>query len=67
MYADPAQIRAHELKIWLNDSEAKLLDALVEYTGDQRAVIDKQAEAIANAQKPAPFYEWMKHGINERA
>lgn len=31
------------------------------------SVIDKQAEAIANAQKPAPFYEWMKHVINERA
>ena len=36
MYADPAQIRAHELKIRLNDSEAKLLDALVEYTGDRQ-------------------------------
>ncbi|MHB8915798.1 MAG: hypothetical protein ACYC4K_08300 [Thiobacillus sp.] len=42
MYADPTRIRAHELKIRLNDSEAKLLDALVEYTGDQRAVIARE-------------------------
>lgn len=36
-------------------------------THDRQASGQQEAEAIANAQKPAPFYEWMKHGINERA
>ena len=42
MYADPTKIRAHELKIRLNDSEADLINALVQYTGDQRAVIARE-------------------------
>lgn len=42
MYADPTKIRAHELKIRLNDSEADLINALVQYTGEQRAVIARE-------------------------
>jgi hypothetical protein len=39
MYADPALIRDHPVRVYFNESEAKLVDALVEYTGEQRAVL----------------------------
>jgi len=37
MYADPALIRDHVVKLRLNDAEAALVDALVNYTGQQKA------------------------------
>jgi hypothetical protein len=37
MYADPALIREHVVKLRLNDSEADLIEALVNYTGQQKA------------------------------
>lgn len=37
MYSDPALIREHVVKIRLNDIEAELIDALVNYTGQQKA------------------------------
>lgn len=37
MYADPSLIRAHVTKIRLNDNEDALIDALVNYTGQERA------------------------------
>lgn len=39
MYADPAKIRSHTVKLRLNDEEAKLVDALADYTGEQKAVL----------------------------
>jgi hypothetical protein len=39
MYADPSQIREHVVKIRLNDNEAGLIDAWVNYTGQQKAVL----------------------------
>lgn len=39
MYADPTLIRDHPVRVNFNESEAKLVDALVEYTGEQRAVL----------------------------
>jgi hypothetical protein len=39
MYADPSLIRDHPVRVYFNDAEAKLVDALVEYTGEQRAVL----------------------------
>lgn len=39
MYADPSQIRAHVVKLRLNDNEAALVDALVNYTGQQKAAL----------------------------
>jgi len=39
MYADPALLRQRPVRINFNDSERKLIDALTEYTGEQRAVL----------------------------
>lgn len=37
MYADPSLIREHVVKLRLNDDEQALVEALVNYTGQQRA------------------------------
>ena len=37
MYADPSLIREHVVKLRLNDTESELIDALVNYTGQQKA------------------------------
>lgn len=37
MYSDPALIRKHVVKLTLSDPEARLIDALCEYTGEQKA------------------------------
>jgi hypothetical protein len=37
MYADPANIREHVVKLRLNDTEHELIEALVNYTGQQKA------------------------------
>lgn len=39
MYADPSLIREHVVKLRLNDPEAELIDALVNYTGQQKAAL----------------------------
>ena len=39
MYADPILIRDHPVRVYFNEQEAKLVDALTEYTGEQRAVL----------------------------
>jgi hypothetical protein len=39
MYADPSLIREHVVKIRLNDQESNLIDAWVNYTGQQKAVL----------------------------
>lgn len=39
MYADPSFIREHVVKIRLNENEAELINALVKYTGQQKAVL----------------------------
>ena len=39
MYHDPALIRKHVIKISLSDREAKLIEALSEYTGEQEAAL----------------------------
>lgn len=39
MYADPALIRDHVVKLRLNDNEADLIDAWVRYTGQQKAAL----------------------------
>jgi hypothetical protein len=39
MYSDPSKIRDHVVKIRLNDSEEALIDALVNYTGEQKATL----------------------------
>lgn len=37
MYADPSQIRAHTVKLSLNDLENELIQAWVNYHGGQKA------------------------------
>lgn len=37
MYADPSLIRDHVIKMRLNDAEAALIEAWVNYTGQQKA------------------------------
>lgn len=37
MYADPSLIREHVVKLRLNDPESELIEALVNYTGQQKA------------------------------
>jgi gamma-glutamylcyclotransferase (GGCT)/AIG2-like uncharacterized protein YtfP len=51
MYADPAKIRSHVVKIRLSDEEHRLIQALVDYTGEQRAALIRdlvleQAQAV---------------------
>lgn len=37
MYSDPSKIRANVVKIRLNDAESALVDAIVNFTGEQKA------------------------------
>lgn len=39
MYADPALIRDNPVRVNFNDAERELIDALVNYTWQQRAVL----------------------------
>lgn len=42
MYADPANIRDVVIRVRLNDAEAKLLDAVTEYTGQQKSTLMRE-------------------------
>jgi len=42
MYADPSLIRDHVVKLRLNDQEAALIDAWVNYTGQQKATLIRE-------------------------
>ena len=42
MYADPAHIRKHQVKVALSDHEVQLLDALCAYTGEQKGSLLRQ-------------------------
>lgn len=42
MYQDPTLIRKHVSKIYWNDEEAALVNALTSYTGEQRGVLLRQ-------------------------
>lgn len=39
MYADPSLIRDHVVKLRFNDAEAELINAWVNYTGQQKAAL----------------------------
>jgi hypothetical protein len=59
MYADPSLIRERIVKIRLNDSEADLIDALVNYTGQQKApllrnLLLEQASMVLTGQADVP-------------
>jgi hypothetical protein len=42
MYADPALIRDNPVRVNFTDAEAELITALVNYTGQQRAVLIRE-------------------------
>ncbi len=52
MYSDPTLIRKHVVKLSLNDNEAALVDALVRYTGEEKAafirclILDRAQEVL---------------------
>lgn len=52
MYSDPALIRKHTVKLSFNDNEAALVEALVRYTGEEKAafirtlILDRAAEVL---------------------
>jgi uncharacterized protein (DUF1778 family) len=60
MYGDPALIRKHTVKLRFNDNEARLVDALVAYTGEEKAafirslILDRAAEVL-HADQSAAF------------
>ena len=55
MYRDPSLIREHEARVRLNERENELIDALVNYTGQQkgpllREIILAHAELVLSGQ-----------------
>ncbi len=42
MYSDPTLIRKHPVKLNFNDNEAALVDALVRYTGQEKAAFIRE-------------------------
>lgn len=42
MYADPSNIRDVVIRVRLNEAEAKLLDAVTEYTGQQKSTLMRE-------------------------
>jgi len=52
MYSDPSLIRKHTVKLSFNDNEAALVDALVRYTGEEKAafirglILERAAEVL---------------------
>lgn len=60
MYCDPSLIRNHTVKVRFNENEARLVDALVAYTGEQKAafirsLILEQAMAVLHEDQSASF------------
>lgn len=59
MYTDPALIRKHFVKLAFNDNEAALVDALVRYTGDEKAafirslILQRAEEVLFHASQSA--------------
>lgn len=39
MYSDPARIRSHVVKVRFSEEEHELIEALTNYTGEQKAVL----------------------------
>lgn len=59
MYGDPALIRKHTVKLSFNDNEAALVDALVRYTGEEKAafirslILDRAQEVLLHGVQSA--------------
>lgn len=59
MYCDPSLIRKHTVKLSFNDNEAALVDALVRYTGEEKAafirslILDRAQEVLFHSAESA--------------
>lgn len=59
MYSDPSLIRKHTVKLSFNDNEAALVDALVRYTGEEKAafirclILDRAQDVLMHAAESA--------------
>lgn len=59
MYTDPTRIRSNVVKIRLSDQESRLIDALTDYTGEQKAtllrdlILERAADILAI--EPGPY------------
>jgi hypothetical protein len=59
VYSDPALIRKHTVKLSFNDNEAALVDALVRYTGEEKAafirslILDRAQEVLLHGVQSA--------------
>ena len=42
MYSDPTKIRTHVVKLRFSDEEHRLIQALVDYTGEQKAALVRE-------------------------
>jgi hypothetical protein len=59
MYSDPSLIRKHTVKLSFNDNEAALVDALVRYTGEEKAafirglILQRAEEVLVHSSESA--------------
>lgn len=59
MYSDPTLIRRHTVKVRFNDREAELVNALVNFTGEEKAafirslILDRAQEVLFHASESA--------------
>ena len=57
MYTDPTRIRSHVVKVRLSEEEARLIQALTDYTGEQKAslirdlVLERAMEIMSPPQR----------------
>ena len=59
MYSDPSLIRRHTVKLSFNEREAALVEALSNYTGEEKAallrslILDRAVEALGHGEQSA--------------
>lgn len=59
MYSDPALIRRHTVKLSFNERESALVDALSNYTGEEKAallrslILDRAVEVLGHGEQSA--------------
>lgn len=69
MYGDPALIRKHKVKLSLSDSEHALLDAVCNYTGEQKAtllremLIERALEVLHGEANSGPAQQQMRGAL----
>lgn len=64
MYTDPQFIRDHVVKLRFNDLEAKLINAWVEYTGQQKATLLREM-LLEQAQLDLGLHDAQQRAANE--